>query len=163
MPWRIMKPLANSLLPSSVAPLAVGPMMSMWLVVGSSLKLSKMPCTSGSSGPTTIMSMPFSRANALSAGKSVAFIFTFSPTAPVPAFPGAMYSFSTFGLWAIFHAKACSRPPEPNSNIFISNLFLVVSLKELEEVIDNPRSISLSSHADARGRVRQRCACAWDR
>ena len=29
-------------------------------------------------------------------------------------------SFSTFGLWAIFHARACSRPPEPNSNIFMS-------------------------------------------
>ena len=116
-----VKPLANSLLPSSVAPLAVGPMMSIWQVAGSSLKLSKMPCTNGSSGPTTIMSISFSRAKALSAGKSVAFRFTFSPASLVPALPGAIYSFSTFGLWAIFHARACSRPPEPNNNTFMGS------------------------------------------
>ena len=40
-------------------------------------------------------------------------------TALVPALPGAIKSFSTFGLWAIFHARACSRPPLPNNNIFI--------------------------------------------
>ena len=95
--------------------------MSIWQVAGSSLKLSKMPCTSGSSGPTTIMSISFSRAKALSAGKSVAFRFTFSPASLVPALPGAIYSFSTFGLWAIFHARACSRPPEPNNNTFMGS------------------------------------------
>ena len=78
-----------------------------------------MPFTNGSSGPTTTISIFFSFAKALIASKSVALMLTFSPTAVVPAFPGAMYSFSTFGLWAIFHASACSRPPEPSNNIFI--------------------------------------------
>ena len=27
----------------------------------------------------------------------------------------------TFGLWAIFHARACSRPPEPNNNTFMGS------------------------------------------
>ena len=35
-----------------------------------------------------------------------------------------MKSFSTLLLWDIFHAKACSRPPLPNSNIFILNKIL---------------------------------------
>lgn len=66
------------------------------------------------------------RAKALIASKSVALMLTFSPTAVVPAFPGAMYSFSTFGLWAIFHASACSRPPEPSNNIFIIVLYFFI-------------------------------------
>ena len=65
------------------------------------------------------MLIPFATTNSLIASKSSAFIATFSPTSRVPALPGAMYSFSIFGLWAIFHASACSRPPEPNSNSFI--------------------------------------------
>ena len=80
------------------APFAEGPITAIWRVASSSLKLSKMPCTNGSSGPTTIMPIFCSRAKVLSAGKSVALIFTFSPTVSVPALPGAMYSFSTFGL-----------------------------------------------------------------
>ena len=28
-------------------------------------------------------------------------------TSLVPALPGAIYSFSTFVLWAIFHSRAC--------------------------------------------------------
>ena len=62
------------------------------------------------------------------ASKSVALMLTFSPTAVVPAFPGAMYSFSTFGLWAIFHASACSRPPEPSNNIFIFVLLWIYTV-----------------------------------
>src|SRR5438477_9199770 len=37
----------------------------------------------------------------------------------MPALPGAHHSFVTSGDAAIFHARACSRPPEPSRRIFI--------------------------------------------
>ena len=114
-----MKLLAKSLLPSSTAPCFDGPITGTFAVRGSSRKLSYMPFTSGSSGPTTTMSMPFSATKSFSLSKSSALMATFSPASAVPALPGAMYSFSTLSLCAIFHASACSRPPLPNNNIFI--------------------------------------------
>ena len=116
---RCMNPLANSLLPSSTAPAFDGPMTGMCFKASSCLKKSYTPFTSGSSGPTTTMSIPLSMTNCLIPSKSSALMATFSPTSRVPAFPGAMYNFSIFGLCAIFHASACSRPPEPNSKSFI--------------------------------------------
>ena len=120
MLWRIMNSFANSLLPSNTAPVRDGPITGMFFKASSFLKKSYTPFTNGSSGPTTTMLIPFSKTNVLIASKSSALIATFSPTLRVPALPGAMYNFSIFGLWAIFQAKACSRPPEPNSNSFIS-------------------------------------------
>jgi hypothetical protein len=37
----------------------------------------------------------------------------------VPGFPGAIKRVESFGLWAIFQAIACSRPPEPRRRMFI--------------------------------------------
>ena len=119
MLWRCIKPLANSLLPSSTAPAFDGPITGTPHNASSFLKKSYTPFTNGSSGPTTTISTPFSMTNFLMPSKSSALIATFSPTSRVPAFPGAIYNFSILGLWAIFHANACSRPPEPNSKSFI--------------------------------------------
>ncbi len=90
MLWRCMKPLAKSLLPSSMAPLAEGPMTGMLAVRLSAAKLSLMPFTNGSSGPTTTMSMAWLAAKSFSASKSSALMATFSPTPDVPALPGAI-------------------------------------------------------------------------
>ena len=129
-----MKPFAKSLLPSSTAPDLDGPITGMWLVRASCLKSSYIPPTNGSSGPTTTMSIALSAAKVLSFSNSFTPIATFSPQASVPALPGAMNSFPHFLLCAIFHAKACSRPPLPNNNILISacpplfcNVFFTVS------------------------------------
>ena len=95
------------------------------------------------------MSIFCSKAKAFKAGKSVALMDTFSPTALVPALPGAIKSFSTFGLWAIFHARACSRPPLPNNNTFIFIFLLIVITYFLNTLQNN----GLSFHADAPGHV----------
>ena len=131
IPCRIINSLANSLLPSSTAPIRLGPMTGMSFSASSSLKKSYTPFTSGSSGPTTTICMPFSRTNVRMASKSSALMATFSPTLRVPAFPGAMYSFSIFGLWAIFQAKACSRPPDPNNKSFIFLVFFAPQITQI--------------------------------
>ena len=122
-----MKRLAKSLLPSSTAPAFEGPITGIFLVRSSSRKSSYTPFTNGSSGPTTTVSTSFSTQNCFRASKSSALIATFSPTAAVPALPGAMKSFSHLSLWAIFHAKACSRPPLPNKRTFISYIIFMLS------------------------------------
>lgn len=109
---------------------------------------------------TTTMSTSFSKANAFKPPKSSALMFTFSPHAAVPGLPGAMKSLSTRALCAIFHASACSRPPLPNSSMFI--VVCVIS--------SSPQSIALSSRGGARscgpsccgprrGRRRSRAGC----
>ena len=40
----------------------------------------------------------------------------------MPAFPGTQKSRSASGLAAIFHASACSRPPEPRRRMFMIGL-----------------------------------------
>ena len=53
------------------------------------------------------------------ASKSKIFKETLVAIAAVPAFPGATKSFEVFEDCSIFHASACSRPPEPSSKIVI--------------------------------------------
>ena len=121
--WRRMNALAKSFEPSSTAPAFDGPMTGISLVRSSAAKSSYMPFTRGSSGPTTTIETCFSTANDFIASKSSALMATLTllPLMPsVPALPGAIYRVSHFSLCAIFHARACSRPPEPKSNIFIS-------------------------------------------
>ena len=120
-----MKALAKSFEPSSTAPAFDGPITGMAAVRGSALKSSYMPFTSGSSGPTTTMSTAFATAKSFSLSNSFTPMATFSPQPVVPALPGAMYSLSTLGLWAIFHARACSRPPLPNSSMFIVSVLVL--------------------------------------
>src|SRR5882724_6850064 len=44
---------------------------------------------------------------------------THSASRAMPALPGAHQSFVTSGEAAIFHARACSRPPEPSRRMCI--------------------------------------------
>ena len=82
-------------------------------------KASTAPAASGSSGATTVKSISCSFAKATSLSNSITPIFTHSATSAIPALPGAQYIFSTFGLFASFHAIACSLPPPPTIKIFI--------------------------------------------
>src|SRR5215475_5477294 len=44
-----------------------------------------------------------------------------SASRAMPALPGAHHNFVSSGDAAIFHARACSRPPEPSRRMFIGN------------------------------------------
>src|SRR5260221_9981047 len=76
-----------------------------------------MPFTSGSSGPTTTISIFFSRQNFPMEEKSFTEREIFVPQDAVPGFPGAINNSPHNLLWRIFHAIACSRPPEPRSKM----------------------------------------------
>ena len=80
---------------------------------------SAMPSTIGSSGPTTVRSAPIVCAKSASSTMLEVSIGTQSAWAAVPAFPGAQKSSVTRGLWRIFQARACSRPPFPTTRTFI--------------------------------------------
>ena len=41
----------------------------------------------------------------------------------MPGLPGAACSSSSLGLWAIFHASACSRPPEPTMSTLTGRVY----------------------------------------
>ena len=45
------------------------------------------------------------------------------PSLAVPAFPGAIYKSLICELFAIFHAKACSLPPDPYIKTFFFDDF----------------------------------------
>ena len=81
-------------------------------------KRSTMPAASGSSGPTIVNSIRFSRAKRANTGRSFAAIGTFSPSSSVPAFPGAQKIRETPRDCPSFHTSACSRPPPPITRIF---------------------------------------------
>ena len=103
-------------------------MLLIWL---SSRKKSYIPRTSGSSGPTTTMLMLFDSTNCLTEPKLVGLISTFVPQRAVPALPGAMNRRARRLLCAIFHAKACSRPPEPSKRTLADSGSLIVILYPL--------------------------------
>src|SRR5829696_5984563 len=46
---------------------------------------------------------------------------TSSVSRAIPALPGALHRRSTRGLAPIFHASACSRPPDPSRRMFIQD------------------------------------------
>jgi hypothetical protein len=52
--------------------------------------------------------------------KSVTEISKFVAIDAVPELPGATYKSAHNGLFAIFQAKVCSLPPDPNTKTFIS-------------------------------------------
>jgi len=79
---------------------------------------STIPAASGSSGPITVRSIPFSLAKRVSFGRSFAGIETFSAISCVPAFPGAQKMRSASGDCASFRTRACSRPPLPTTRTF---------------------------------------------
>ena len=55
--------------------------------------------------------------------KKFTLIFKLVANDAVPAFPGATKSFVSSLLSLIFHASACSLPPEPKTNTFIVTFF----------------------------------------
>src|SRR6185503_4781508 len=64
--------------------------------------------------------MPSFFANAISSATSEIATFSRPFSRAVPPLPGATKTFCTFGLWASFHARACSRPPDPITRSFMS-------------------------------------------
>ena len=115
MPYFFIRSFENALEPSRIAALALGPKARR----PAASKASTAPAASGSSGATTVKSISCSFAKATSLSNSITPIFTHSATSAIPALPGAQYIFSTFGLFASFHAIACSLPPPPTIKIFI--------------------------------------------
>ncbi len=89
-----------------------------------------MPFTSGSSGPTTTMSICCSMHACLRAGKSFTPNGRLVPSWAVPGLPGAIHKPLQCGLAAIFQASACSRPPDPSNKIFIPNLFAAKVIRD---------------------------------
>jgi len=71
------------------------------------------PAQSGASGPMMVRSGLCSRAQAMMAARSLAAMCRLVESAAVPAFPGAQTIRGRNESCAIFHANACSRPPEP--------------------------------------------------
>ncbi len=110
-----MKALEKALEVSSWAAFMVGPKQGMPAAASRSAN----PASSAVSGPTTTRSAFISRATAHRPSASVTFSATRSPSLSMPGLPGAMTSRRTRGDWAIFHARACSRPPDPTSRMFI--------------------------------------------
>ena len=91
--------------------------------ISSCKKKSCIPFTNGSSGPTKTKLISFSQTKFFIASKSVKEIATLIPQFAVPAFPGAIYKFCNNLLCEIFHAKACSLPPEPKIRTFINQYY----------------------------------------
>ena len=95
---------------------ALGPKQGM----RASASASARPASTALSGPMTTRSAAISFASATSAATSVAFTGRSSPCAAMPGLPGAHTSRVSSGDWAIFHASACSRPPDPTSRMFMA-------------------------------------------
>src|SRR5436309_1272410 len=115
MPWRSIRFFANTLDPSIAAARALGPKT----VRPAAASRSASPATSGTSGPTTVRSMRSRRANATSSSCESTLMSTHDAWRAIPGLPGAANTVSISGLWAIFQASACSRPPPPTSRIFM--------------------------------------------
>jgi phosphoribosylaminoimidazolecarboxamide formyltransferase/IMP cyclohydrolase len=107
MPYFCRRFLVNTLLPSNLAAAEVGPK----IVSPCSSNRSTMPSIKGASGPTTVRSIFSCKAKSNKLFTSVAGIGIHWHNSSIPGLPGAAYSFSSTGLWAIFQARACSRPP----------------------------------------------------
>ena len=81
---------------------------------------STMPAASGVSGPTTTKSTALRLQKSITAAWSAISSATHSASRAMPALPGAHHSFVSSGDAAIFHASACSRPPEPSRRMFMN-------------------------------------------
>ena len=113
---RAMKSLAKALELSSCAAALVGPKIAN----PSARNASTTPLASGASGPTTVRSMALVLANCTSAALSTCVMLAVFGSFAVPALPGATNTALTLFDCASFHAKACSRPPDPMTNTFIA-------------------------------------------
>ena len=113
-------------------------------------KTSTMPAHSGPSGPTTVRSIFCARANAANGSISIAGMGTHSAKAAMPALPGAQKSLVTRGLWAIFHASACSRPPLPMIRILIARSGVTVGEAFRDGQSQKPRPVAARNPVDCR-------------
>jgi len=111
----IIKALAKALELSICAAPADGPKQA----IPRSVSLSTRPKARGASGPITTRSAEIFSAREQSPSISCKSIFAISPTSAMPAFPGAMTSFSHSTEAAITIASACSLAPEPTSSTFM--------------------------------------------
>ena len=118
MPYFFIRSLENALEPSKIAAFFLGPNTRSPF----SSSTSTMPPAKGSSGPTTTRSKASFFAKSAIFSKSITPISTHFATSAMPAFPGAQYNSSTFGLLDNFQQMACSLPPPPITNTFISSL-----------------------------------------
>src|SRR3989442_1100445 len=115
MPWRSIRFFANTLDPSIAAARALGPKT----MRPAAASRSASPATSGTSGPITVRSTRSRLANATSSSCESTLMSTHDAWRAIPGLPGAANTVSTSGLWAIFQASACSRPPPPTSRTFM--------------------------------------------
>ena len=122
-----MKALAKSFELSSCAAAWVGPKIFM----PRARNTSTMPAASGVSGPTTVKPIFSLSANSASSLMSVIGIFFKRLSSAVPPLPGATYTTCIRFDCASLEAKACSRPPEPTTSIFINvkSGWVVIELK----------------------------------
>src|SRR5476651_669699 len=81
------------------------------------LRSSTIPAAIGASGPTTTKSTLLALQKSITAAWSAISSATHSASRAMPALPGAHQSFVSSGEAAIFHARACSRPPEPSKRM----------------------------------------------
>src|SRR5207244_7126227 len=136
---RAIRSFANAFEPSIAAAGAIGPDRAR---PGSRVRSAR-PATSGASGPTTVRSIRSRRANATRPSSASAASGTHTAWRAMPGLPGAVKSAVTRGLWAIFQASACSRPPPPTSSTLTRalsfGLALVGRLDELEMGARDPR------------------------
>jgi hypothetical protein len=63
--------------------------------------------------------MRWRRQKSISSPVALSATFSTPVSLAVPPLPGATNTFCTRGLCASFHARACSRPPEPMTSSFI--------------------------------------------
>src|SRR5438270_4138304 len=105
--------LVNFLELSSRAAALVGPNA----LKPAAARSSTMPAAIGASGPTTTKSTALDLQKSITAARSAISSATHSASRAMPALPGAHQSFVTSGDAAIFHARACSRPPEPSRSM----------------------------------------------
>src|SRR5690606_2199651 len=115
MPWRFMKALAKSLELSSCAASLVGPK----IFRPRERNRLTMPAASGASGPTRVRATPSATTKSASAAGSRISRLTRRSSRAVPPLPGATKTVWTRSDWTSFQDRACSRPPEPTTRIFI--------------------------------------------
>src|SRR5260221_96329 len=129
---RFMKALAKALELSSCAAFFVGPKMRRPRARNSSTR----PAARGAWGPTTVRPILLSWAKSARAFTSVMSTFSRRGSRAVPPLPGATKTFWALGDWASFQARACSRPPEPMTRMFISAIERSVQFGVVEDILD---------------------------
>ena len=113
---RFMRSLENPFELSSCAAFSLGPNTSN----PRARSASESPTANGASGPITTKSGETCSTSSCILCKSVGSTSKHGPTSSIPGLPGAQKTSSTSSDCAIFQAKACSRPPDPTTSIFMA-------------------------------------------